>query len=367
MNTTSQQIQQQQTKRNQKKTKSKSINKNNSDLILSTSTSSASSSSSIIIDEDDDSNNSKSNNHNRSNSNRTMNNVMVDSATTGYDSTSLYTNNYDANSAHIMLMNANNNMTNYLGIDDSSMSLLLNSCSQMNNNNNNLLNSPDDVNNPFLNEQFTSKLTFNADLNELDQLFEQSLHLIDEQDNFFDIKFMTNYVSYILIKRIKQSNLFEQFNFDLKSNSTDDENNNNNLLKEIAKKIYLESESEPCGLKGCKLSIYLDDQFNSNDVNNESPNKYLLNQFKFDPTSSLTTFELNLTLKTMDINNNIINSETGNSLTISTLTRRFLNRSSSNASSSNKTAVKINLDDSSKFKIIYLDSFNYELTKLKLY
>lgn len=389
--------QKKQNKLSQKKSTTKlknSINKYNSsaELILSSSTSSASSSSSIINEEtkDSNSNTNTNNNNSRMNSSKLNSNTynpnngelslqtnMMMESTIGYDSTSLYTNNFDVNSNHLCLMTTSAQSN----CGDSSIDCQISA-------------------NPFLNEEHTSKISFNADLAELNALFESSLYLIDEQDNFFDINFMTNYISYVLLKRIRddsQASLLSQFNFDLKS--SDNVELEVNLLKEIARKIYLESESEPCGLKGCKLAIFLDvdnscleqtqsqqQQQQQSFAESQTRTKFLLNSFKFDPTSSLTTFELNLTLShdntialesnpTGGSNNNTNNGREATTTatessqqsysTISTLTRKLLSRTMSSSNKSNM--LKVNLDDATRFKYIYLDSFNYELSKLKLY
>ena len=166
---------------------------------------------------------------------------------------------------------------------------------------------------------------------------------------------MTNYISYILLTRIKSSSLLKQLGHDLKTSHDHELNSESSLLKKIAREIFLQSESEPCGLKGCKISIYFEE---SEEIN------HLLSQFRFDSTSSLTTFELNLiikkdTLSTSLTGNNSNNRHASSSSPFATLTRRILNRSKS------KTPEESAADNSGNH--VYLDSNNYVLLKTKLY
>ena len=195
---------------------------------------------------------------------------------------------------------------------------------------------------------------------------------------------MTNYISYLLLKKIKtSSNFLKQNGYEFKIAHDDVLNGQDNLLKRIAREIFLQSETEPCGLKGCKISIYFEE---TEEIN------HLLSQFRFDSTSSLTTFELSLIIKKDKLinisgltglnstRNNISNSSSSKAFNVNsnenqvqiaapstanspfaTLTRRILNR--------NKTKT---VDDESKSmnaneKIMYLNPSDYILLKLKLY
>jgi hypothetical protein len=185
---------------------------------------------------------------------------------------------------------------------------------------------------------------------------------------------MTNYISYILLKRIRTTscNIVKQLGYDFKMTSDEANNNNNNhnddkfnLLKTIARDIFLQSESEPCGLKGCKISIYFEEHEELN---------HLLSQFRFDSSSSLTTFELNLVIKkdTHNYTSGLItgltstntNTTTTNSNSpFATLTRRILNRNKTKTVDESAAAS----DAASSTKIIYLNPNDYVLLKIKLY
>lgn len=247
------------------------------------------------------------------------------------------------------------------------------------------------TNNPFLDPELTNQIALNSDLDTVFNLFEPYMHLIDDQDNFFDVNFMTNYIAYILLVKIKTSDFASQYNIDLRSSppppppsspaSTNQNNSENaandsttsqysvNMLKEISRQIYLESESEPCGLKGCKLSIFLETNKPVENNNNESQN-YLLTQFRFDSTCSLTTFELNLFLKQQDISTttttgalcNNTNTNSTSTSSFATLTKRFLNRKSKSLSDGESCYSENSRDNS-----IYLDPISYNLFKCKLY
>lgn len=205
------------------------------------------------------------------------------------------------------------------------------------NNNNNSIN-------PFLHKQFTDLIHFNSDLTVLNSYFGAHLNLIDDQDNFFNTDFMLNYISYLILINIKNTSLEQGSNVLLKEMISGE-----NVLKEIARQIYLDAESEPCGLKGCKLNVYLEKL-------NET---ILLTQFRFDSTCSLTTFELNLTLKQ---STNLQSSSLSGVNNLTNITRRILNP---NGSSSNKfkqsKAAKISEN------IVYIESNNFDLLMRKLY
>ncbi|CAF1039544.1 unnamed protein product [Brachionus calyciflorus] len=159
------------------------------------------------------------------------------------------------------------------------------------------LNSRHDEINPFYDRQLTQNLSFDQ-MHKFDYFknnFKKSLHTIDDENNFFDVEFMTNYISYILMDNLSQSIYLKSNNINLVTLQNDEEPPFN-LLKQIARDIFLQSECEPCGLKGCCLTVYLA----MNDLD-ESPQ--LLSQFRFDQNSYLTTFNLDLIL-TIDSNLN---------------------------------------------------------------
>jgi hypothetical protein len=231
--------------------------------------------------------------------------------------------------------------------------------SQLNSNHSNFdtssLNTNEDEN-PFLNKRLTDQIHFNSQLSVLSTYFESALDLIDDQDNFFNIDFMTNYISYVLLKNITDSSLLDEIKCELKLNPT---LNGKNLLKIIAEDIYNQSCNEPCGLKGAKISIFVQTREASN--NNETQfqtNDTLVAQFPFG-TSRFGTFDLNLTMfKNDDFENsdNIGQSQNSSSALV-TLTRRiFSNTANHNTYKSTKQYPNDN-------KIIYLDSNAYSLFK----
>ena len=186
---------------------------------------------------------------------------------------------------------------------------------------------------------------------------------------------MTNYISYILLKQIKtSSNFLKQNGYDLRMATSDPQHNNDkhNLLKKIAREIYLQSETEPCGLKGCKMSIYFGE---TEEIN------HLLSQFRFDSTSSLTTFELSLIIKKDHTSSTLTNltstksnincskmfnanqseSKVLASSPFATLTRRILNRNKTKTVDDEMGNAHVNEKD------VYLNPNDYVLLKLKLY
>lgn len=192
---------------------------------------------------------------------------------------------------------------------------------------------------------------------------------------------MTNYIAYILLVRIKSSPTLSQLygdNFDLKA-ADENDNEPSEFLRKLAREIYLESETEPCGLKGCKLSIFLEaDQSQSNQQQSQQlvesqPVNYLLTQFMFDSTSSLTTFELNLFLKQKPggaVSHTGRSNEEATSSSFATLTKRLLSKTNSNSSSSkSSTLTKSNYPNTSHQADfhIYIDPTNPNLFKCKLY
>jgi hypothetical protein len=190
---------------------------------------------------------------------------------------------------------------------------------------------------------------------------------------------MINYISYILLKEINASAYLKELKWDLRLFG---EEFDSNLLKQIAHKIYVESEYEPCGLKGCKMSIFLQtlDESQSSGVAslcNKTTN--LVSQFRFDNTSSLTLFELNLVLQqdesnsslqlttTSNNNNNNNNvNQSSTSFAITTLTRRLFSNNNNN-NNTNNSRPKSKQNEVLNNKPFYIDTNNYDLTKRNLY
>lgn len=167
-----------------------------------------------------------------------------------------------------------------------------------------------------------------------------------DMDNFFNIDFMTNYISYILLKQINDSALLAQIQWHLKMSPCDDKN----LLKEIAEQIFLESRDEPCGLKGCNISVFVRDQDQENT---------LVSRFQFG-TSRFGAFDMNLFLKAEQQVDEMA-MDAGHESAIATLTRRIFSNAKSN---SNTNQSKQYPSDSSK--TVYLDSSSYDLFKTNL-
>jgi len=206
-------------------------------------------------------------------------------------------------------------------------------------------------NNPFLNSKYTDLIHFNTKLSLLSTYFETHLDLIDDQENFFNIDFMVNYISYILLICIKRASC----NTENKSKPVIRETKNGeNVLKKIAGQIYLESENEPCGLKGCQINVYLE----------KSNEKSFISQFRIDPTCSLTTFELNLTFK-CDQEHTGANSNQSSSIT--NLTKRLFTVANSNISTLKPKQTKNQSKHNQLDNFIYLDSTSFDLSKKKLY
>ena len=167
---------------------------------------------------------------------------------------------------------------------------------------------------------------------------------------------MTSYISYILLKQINESNLLKQIKWDLKLSSNSE---GRNLLKDIAEQIFLESRDEPCGLKGCNISIFVQ----TLETNYDEPQQTntLVSKFQFG-TSRFGAFDLNLFLKHDLTQSDLMNQsavQTSNS--IATLTRRIFSSNSSNAAKQNKSKHV-----PSDHKTLYLDSNNYDLFKTNL-
>ena len=145
---------------------------------------------------------------------------------------------------------------------------------------------------------------------------------------------MINYISYILLKQIHSGRP------QLRLTSV---RSGANPLKEIAEQIFLDSACEPCGLKGCRMTIYLQTM---------DADSQLVTKFRFDTTSSITSFELNLTLKQVEPSAANI---TGGQNSFTTLTRRLF---SANSSSRNPKPNS---------KLICIDGAAYELNKVIIY
>ena len=235
--------------------------------------------------------------------------------------------------------------------------------------------------NPFLNKRLTDQIHFNSDLNVLSSYFESALDLIDgkfssplsphiiyvsltnksilllirtDMDNFFNIDFMTNYIAYALLKQINDSAQLKQVQWQLRMSPHSEDKN---LLKEIAEQIFLESRDEPCGLKGCNISVYV------REGEEQCENTTLVSRFQFG-TSRFGAFDMNLFLSA----DSGMGLEGGDSeahqSTIATLTRRiFSNAKAYNNSSCSNNNKKLPSDN---IRTVYLDSNIYDLFKTNL-
>jgi hypothetical protein len=242
-----------------------------------------------------------------------------------------------------------------------------------------------------------------------------------EQDNFFDVNFMVNYIAYILLCNIKKSSALSELFIDLKVDDVDADVNNVtnansestissesvNLLKDLARRVYTEADNEPCGLKGCKISIYIDlndsDKSSNNNNNNtsmleqnysNSVGVHLVNQFSFDSSSPMTTFELNILLKqkkdakilNKTSEQSLENSSFTNTLTRHLMPQRLFERFRNSPASENTDEAILNSiynnnnnncnnkpnhvrsnSNSTIKKTVLLDSVDCELLKRKLY
>jgi hypothetical protein len=102
---------------------------------------------------------------------------------------------------------------------------------------------------------------------------------------------MIDYIAFKLINELKLSDLITKFHLDLRIPYY---KNEFNLIYNIAKHIYFESESEPMGLNGLNIIIELE----LNDLTQQLQHKQQqISKFRFNPTSTLTTFDLKLVLK----------------------------------------------------------------------
>ena len=80
---------------------------------------------------------------------------------------------------------------------------------------------------------------------------EPFLCTIDDEDNFFDAEFMSAYIAYVLVTRLREQ-LVGTIELRQASSSS------KNLARDIAREIFAQSESEPCGLKGCRINVLLE-------------------------------------------------------------------------------------------------------------
>jgi hypothetical protein len=130
-----------------------------------------------------------------------------------------------------------------------------------------------------------------------------------DDGNIFDRDYMTKYIEQFLIRKIKQSDMMNRYRLDLRMPAAHNDQNkkSTSLMYDIASRIYSQCESEPMGIKGCKLTINLalinKIELNMNDVIGvrrdclEPGENYFLNNCRFDTTTTLTTFELVLNLR----------------------------------------------------------------------
>lgn len=219
---------------------------------------------------------------------------------------------------------------------------------------------------------------------------------------------MTNYISYILLTKLNESTYLNEQRIHLKLVQSQDDKlvankgtsvtsltsqcsssdaaaiSSQGLLKKISRDIFKQSESEPCGLKGCKMSIFLESNVNQNINDNDYSSKtesHLITQFRFDSTCSLTTFQLNLVLKqeqaktsasdkysqSFNMQNTGLQSQNESSLvasfSTSTLKRLFSRNKSSPISNVKTTSER----QDQGLNFIHLDELNYDIYKCKLY
>lgn len=208
--------------------------------------------------------------------------------------------------------------------------------------------------NPFLNKRLTDQIHFNSDLNVLSSYFESALDLIDDMDNFFNIDFMTNYIAYALLKQINDSAQLKQVQWQLRMSPHSEDKN---LLKEIAEQIFLESRDEPCGLKGCNISVYV------REGEEQCENTTLVSRFQFG-TSRFGAFDMNLFLSADSGMGLEGGDREAHQSTIATLTRRiFSNAKAYNNSSCSNNNKKLPSDN---IRTVYLDSNIYDLFKTNL-
>ncbi|RNA44033.1 hypothetical protein BpHYR1_043876 [Brachionus plicatilis] len=141
-------------------------------------------------------------------------------------------------------------------------------------------------NNPFFDASLSELLTFDnlINFNRIKNHFDPFLFTIEDENNFFDVDFMTNYISFYIMDNLCKSSFLAENNLNLVTN----ESSQINQVKQIAREIFLQSECEPCGLKGCAIRIFIESE------TDEFTQK--LCDFRFDTNSYLTTFQLDLTI-----------------------------------------------------------------------
>ena len=194
--------------------------------------------------------------------------------------------------------------------------------------------------------------------------FEPFLCTIDDEDNFFDAEFMSAYIAYTLVTRLREQHDLRQ-----------DESSiiGNNLAHEIAREIFAQSESEPCGLKGCRINVFLEsasEEDEDDEMSTHPPTRTFLDRFRFDSTCLLTTFELNLVLKqvpntrAIDLNNN---STTARRLSTNSTNRKNSSSKSVKFLRSSTSQTPVSNANNNANNLIYLDESHFHLYKCSLY
>lgn len=193
--------------------------------------------------------------------------------------------------------------------------------------------------------------------------FEPFLCTIDDEDNFFDAEFMSAYIAYTLVTRLREQHDLRQ-----------DESSiiGNNLAHEIAREIFAQSESEPCGLKGCRINVFLEsasEEDEDDEMSTHPPTRTFLDRFRFDSTCLLTTFELNLVLKQVPSNRAI---DLNNNSTARRLSTNSTNRKNSSSKSvkflrSSTSQTPVSNANNNANNLIYLDESHFHLYKCSLY
>lgn len=107
---------------------------------------------------------------------------------------------------------------------------------------------------------------------------------------------MIDYIAFKLVNELKQSQLVNQLHLDIRIPYY---KNDFNLIFEISKQIYQITEHEPMGLKGLHVTIELElnDRQQQQCNNNNNNRTQTISKFRFDNSSSLTTFDLRIVLK----------------------------------------------------------------------
>jgi hypothetical protein len=110
----------------------------------------------------------------------------------------------------------------------------------------------------------------------------------DLEANLFDRELMIKYIGSFLLWQIKQSELVRYHRLDLRMPT--DTGRDVGLMYHLASRVYAQCNTEPCGIRGCRLAINL----TLNDASNHTHR--LLDNVRFDTTTTMTTFELELNL-----------------------------------------------------------------------